>query len=83
VLVHDAQYTDDEYEPRVGWGHSSVTDAVAFARVSEARQLVLFHHDPLHADDELERLEAHACELWDGHGGEPPMLAREGMELAL
>jgi phosphoribosyl 1,2-cyclic phosphodiesterase len=82
LLLHDAQYTEEEYRPRVGWGHSSVVDAVAFARATEAQRLVLFHHDPLHGDEALERLRERACEVWDGAGAEP-VLAREGMELEL
>lgn len=79
VLLHDAQYTDEEYESRVGWGHSSMSDALAFARLAEAGRLVLFHHDPLHADDQLERMLDHA--LLAHGGGDVPILAREGMEI--
>ena len=80
VLLHDAQFTEEEYETRIGWGHSSVDAAVAFARAAHARQLVLFHHDPVHADGDLERMLGHARELW-GEGAEEPVLASEGMEL--
>jgi hypothetical protein len=44
--------------------------------------VVLFHHDPAHSDDDLERLLALACELW-GDRPNPPVLAYEGMEIAL
>ncbi len=54
LLLHDAQYTDEEYCSRVGWGHSSLTQAVAFAELAGARQLVAFHHDPGHDDDFLD-----------------------------
>ena len=53
-----------------------------FAGIAEARQLVLFHHDPLHTDAELEVLAERAGELW-GDADARPTLAREGMELAL
>jgi len=56
LLVHDAQYTEEEYESRLGWGHSTMSDAVTFAMRAEARRLVLFHHDPLHTDQELEAM---------------------------
>lgn len=56
LLIHDAQYTDDEYAARVGWGHSTLGHALAFARLAEVRHLVLFHHDPEHDDDDLDRL---------------------------
>jgi len=82
VLLHDAQYTEDEYSAHVGWGHSSVADAVDFARATGVRQLVLFHHDPLHTDDGLRALEARAQDCWQ-EDGEPPLLAMEGAELAL
>jgi phosphoribosyl 1,2-cyclic phosphodiesterase len=82
VQFHDSQYSEEEYPPRVGWGHSSIADSVLFAGIAEARRLVLFHHDPLHADDDLETLRERACELW-GESGEPPALAYEGMEVAL
>ena len=81
ILIHDAQYLEQEYSGRIGWGHSSVAHAVAFARAVRARQLVLFHHDPLHSDAALAALEARATELWNGV--EPPVLAREGMRLTV
>ena len=60
LLVHDGQYSDDERRARVGWGHSSVTEAVAFGELAGARQLVLFHHDPSHSDAVLDELTAGA-----------------------
>jgi phosphoribosyl 1,2-cyclic phosphodiesterase len=82
VLLHDAQYFEDEYEQRVGWGHSSVADAVAFSRAVGARRLFLFHHEPLHSDGSLDRLEDHARSLPDANGLSPT-LAREGMVVEL
>jgi ribonuclease BN (tRNA processing enzyme) len=83
ALIHDSQYFEDEYEQHVGWGHSSVADAVAFARTVGARRLLLFHHEPRHGDRLLERLEDRARELADGSGAEPPALAHEGMAFEL
>ncbi len=82
LLLHDAQFREDEYPSRVGWGHSSVSDAVTFARKSSAQRLLMFHHDPHHTDADLESLLARARELWNGNG-EAPELAREGMEIVL
>jgi phosphoribosyl 1,2-cyclic phosphodiesterase len=82
VLLHDAQYFEDEYEQRIGWGHSSVADAVAFSRAVGARRLFLFHHEPLHSDGSLDRLEDHARSL-AGANGMSPTLAREGMVVEL
>jgi ribonuclease BN (tRNA processing enzyme) len=56
LLIHDAQYTDQEYASRVGWGHSTYRHAFEFAAQSGAQRLVPFHHDPSHDDDMLDRL---------------------------
>jgi phosphoribosyl 1,2-cyclic phosphodiesterase len=82
LLLHDAQYFEDEYAERIGWGHSSVADAVAFTRAVGARRLILFHHEPLHSDASLERLEARAWSL-AGRNEVRPSLAREGMVVEL
>jgi ribonuclease BN (tRNA processing enzyme) len=82
VLLHDCQYSEAEYEARVGFGHSSVADAVAVGEIARVERLFLFHHDPLHTDTELEALQQRARELWRGEGA-PPSLAREGLELIL
>ncbi|HEY7396882.1 MAG TPA: MBL fold metallo-hydrolase [Gaiellaceae bacterium] len=82
VVLHDAQYTEEEYAARIGWGHSSVADAVAFSRAVGAGRLVLFHHEPEHSDGTLEELERRAREL-AGTDVAPPALAREEMTLEL
>lgn len=56
VLIHDAQYFDDEYPDRVGFGHSSLSHAFKFAKLVETKQFVPFHHDPSHGDDILDRM---------------------------
>jgi phosphoribosyl 1,2-cyclic phosphodiesterase len=60
LLVHDAQYTLDEYRDRVGWGHCAIDHALAFAKLARAKHVVTFHHDPAHDDDAIERLTAAA-----------------------
>ncbi len=62
LLIHDAQYTDDEYPAHVGWGHSSVGQVAALARLAEVRQLMPFHHDPAHGDDQLDEMVAEVGE---------------------
>lgn len=56
LLIHDAQYTQEQYADHVGWGHSSIEDAIRFGALAKVHQLVLFHHDPQHTDDDLDRL---------------------------
>jgi len=85
LLMHDGQYTDDEYSERIGWGHSRVADALLFARRSEAAEVLLFHHDPLHTDSELDSVYDDARERWLELGGpaEGLAMAREGSEIEL
>jgi phosphoribosyl 1,2-cyclic phosphodiesterase len=56
LLIHDAQYTADERSSRIGWGHSSLDEATAFAKDTGAAALAPFHHDPTHSDDVLDDL---------------------------
>lgn len=60
LLIHDAQYSNEEYAKCVGWGHSSVQQAIAFAALAAAKHLVLFHHDPTHTDEDLDLLATEA-----------------------
>jgi ribonuclease BN (tRNA processing enzyme) len=56
LLIHDAQYTDEEYEDRIGWGHSTYRHAFEFAARVGVKEFVPFHHDPSHDDETLDRL---------------------------
>ena len=80
VLMHDAQYFEEEYAERMGWGHSSVAHAVEFARASRVGELVLFHHDPLHTDDQLDEMREDVVRRWGVEGGRCA-IAAEGAEL--
>jgi ribonuclease BN (tRNA processing enzyme) len=82
VLLHDAQYADNEYPDHVGWGHSAIAHVVDFARKAEVGELILFHHDPYHSDDQLEGLVAEARRCW-GAGDERVQAAWEGMNITL
>ena len=82
VLIHDCQYADAEYGARRGWGHSRLSDALAFAARCAPGRLLLFHHDPEHDDARLEALGEEASERW-AELGEPGTaeMAREGRSL--
>lgn len=56
LLIHDAQYTEQEYQSRMGFGHSSIRHALQFAMLAGVKEFVPFHHDPAHSDDELDRM---------------------------
>lgn len=79
VLIHDAQYTVDEYAARVGWGHSSVEHAWAFAVQARVGRLVTFHHDPSHSDADLDAVVADL----QARDGPEVVGGTEGLEIAL
>ncbi len=56
LLILDTQYTSDEYDRRIGWGHGCLPDSVQLAIDSGARRLLLFHHDPSHDDRQLDHM---------------------------
>lgn len=78
LLVHDAQYTDEEYPARRGWGHSTWAEAVEVAERANVRRLALFHHDPRRDDDALAVLEDRARARFPG-----AFAAREGGRVSL
>lgn len=55
ILIHEAQYTNDEYPAKVGWGHSSVSNACLLAKLAGTKKWIVTHHDPMYDDDFLTR----------------------------
>jgi phosphoribosyl 1,2-cyclic phosphodiesterase len=82
VLIHDAQYTNEEYtdqlNPKQGFGHSTVDMACEVAEKAQVKQLVLFHHEPRHDDEMMKRVEEHARRLFKN-----VIAAYEGLEISL
>jgi phosphoribosyl 1,2-cyclic phosphodiesterase len=58
LLIHDAQYLDEELDRRASFGHASCGYAVALAERARARRLLLFHHDPPRTDDDIDAMVA-------------------------
>ena len=85
ALIHDGQYTDEEYPAHIGWGHTSVSDALTFAERANAQQLILFHHNPTHDDDQLDHLGERARQSWARADRDPATLslAVEGATITL
>ena len=84
VLIIDAQYNDEEYKTRAGWGHGCVDDVVALALIARVKRLFLFHHDPDHDDAFIDRMVTWARELVAMQGETLPVeAAREGLEVVL
>lgn len=83
LVIFDAQYTRQEYESsKIGWGHTSMEEAIAIAKRNRVKRIALFHHDPMRTDDQLDDLTKHYC---SSECGEIPQIffAQEGMEIVL
>jgi len=83
LLIHDAQYTPEEFAVKAHWGHCTVEYAVHIAREAGARRLALFHHDPYHDDDTVDGLLAGARHHARGGGIAEVLAAYEGLTIAL
>jgi diguanylate cyclase (GGDEF)-like protein len=82
LVIHDAQYTEDEYRGRLGWGHATPDYAVDVCLAAGAKRLALFHHDPTHDDTQMAAIEAAARKrVADRSGALEVFAAREGMTL--
>jgi phosphoribosyl 1,2-cyclic phosphodiesterase len=84
VAIMDTQYTDEEYAKHIGWGHSSLGSVVSLGLDSNVGKLLLFHHDPNHDDEMIDKMVEHARALV-AQSGKPLEVdaAREGAEILL
>jgi ribonuclease BN (tRNA processing enzyme) len=83
VLVHDAQYSEDDYAgaaaaPTRGYGHSTSIMAARVAKAASVGRLILFHHDPGYTDTDIQLLEQKARQIFPA-----TVAAREGAEILL
>jgi phosphoribosyl 1,2-cyclic phosphodiesterase len=81
LLIHDGQYTATEYDSgKKGWGHSTIEHAIETAKRAAVKRLVIFHHDPLRTDSQIDDISQRL-----GRGQQPEnieiIFAREGMTL--
>ena len=84
LVIHDAQYTPEEYPAKKNWGHSTYVYAVGLAAVAQVRQLALTHHDPTHDDAFVEEIEKRARAFAGQFGYAVEVCcAYEGLELAV
>ena len=83
VLIHDAQYTTEDYmntySPKQGYGHSTYDMAIEVQRQTNAEKLVFFHFDPEYDDNKLDRIN----EQYSNQYPDKVMMAREGLELEI
>lgn len=81
LLLHDAQYTAEEYQHKKGWGHSAIDDTGYFASVAGVKKLLLAHHDPSRSDEQLQAMFDQFSKKYNYSFAYE--LAREGTEIIL
>ena len=84
LLISESQYTEEEYKLKRSWGHSTFTDVIDLALKAEVKQLALFHHDPSHTDEMMDRF-VEECQSYIQKKGKtlPCFAAKEGMQISL
>ena len=84
VLIHDAQYTEDDMPFKHGWGHSLISQVTDLGKTANVKNLVYFHHDPDRTDDELDaQLEKASNILLENGSSVKPYFAHEGLMFTL
>ncbi len=84
ILIHDAQYTPEDYELKRGWGHSCFTDTVNLAIDAGVGELYLYHHDPNYDDNAIDALHKESLDIIAGRKSDLKChIAREGTVIDL
>jgi phosphoribosyl 1,2-cyclic phosphodiesterase len=76
LFIYDSTYTDEEFPRFVSWGHSTWQQGARLANAANVKTFVIFHHDPSHDDDAMDRIAAEAEAVRPG-----TVVAREGLIL--
>ncbi|MBI3043447.1 MAG: response regulator [Betaproteobacteria bacterium] len=84
VLIHDATYFDEEYPARARWGHSALSEVLKLADEARVKRLYLFHHDPAHDDEAVEKKELFGKRFFEKRNSDIQCsAAREGVSVRL
>ena len=76
IAIYDSMYTDAEFDARIGWGHSTWQEGARLCAAAGVKTFVVFHHDPDHSDDFMDKVAQEAAAMWPGS-----VVAREGLVL--
>ncbi|MBU0506165.1 MBL fold metallo-hydrolase, partial [bacterium] len=84
ILIHDAQYTPEQYKIKIGWGHSPYTYPIRLAAKAGIKKLIMFHYDPGATDKDLDKLKTEARKFVRKEKLKLDIeLAKEGMALSI
>jgi len=80
ILIHDAQYTNEEYSSHIGWGHCSYNHVIQSVAGLGIKKLVFFHHEPSRTDSQLSQIEKRLTKVAKTVVTET-IMAKEGLAL--
>lgn len=84
LLIHDAQYTEDDMPAKHGWGHSLISQVRRLAVDSQVRNLVMYHHDPERTDRDLDEIAIESAKFFKEHNSKiGSYIAAEGLTFEL
>jgi len=84
ILIHDAQYTPEDYKTKQGWGHSCYIDTINMAIDAGVKELYLYHHDPNYDDEAMDSIDKSAQQLVkERNSSMKCYIAKEGMIVEL
>jgi phosphoribosyl 1,2-cyclic phosphodiesterase len=78
LFIYDSMYTEEEYQKKRGWGHSTHIQGAKLAQAAKVKQLALFHHEPLHDDKIIAQIEREAQAIFPNS-----MAAKQGMKVLI
>ncbi|NQV43629.1 MAG: MBL fold metallo-hydrolase, partial [Rhodospirillales bacterium] len=74
LVIYDSTYTEEEFLSKIGWGHSTWNEGVRLCRLANVKRMAIFHHEPDHYDDLMDKIAEEAHAEWTG-----AFVCREGM----
>ena len=84
VLIHDAQYIEEDMPLKHGWGHSLISQVTNLGKLANVKNLVYYHHDPERSDEQLDlQLKSVQNIFKDGDSHVKPYFAYEGLRLTI
>jgi phosphoribosyl 1,2-cyclic phosphodiesterase len=84
ILIHDAQYTPEDYDTKQGWGHSCYVDTINMAIDAGVKALYLYHHDPNYDDEAINSIDKNAQQIVkERNSSMKCYIAKEGISIEL
>ena len=84
ILIHDAQYLENDMPLKHGWGHSLISQVTHLGQAANVKNLVYYHHDPERTDDDLDYQLENVSKILQKDGGSvTPYFAHEGLRLTV